>query len=187
MAGEWEILSSETVLKDRWIDVRADRCRTPSGVEISPYYVLNYPDWVHVVAITTDDCLVLVHQYRHAVGEFILELPGGMVERSETDIETAARRELEEETGYRASAWRPVSVLYPNPAIQTNRVHVYVAWDAKTDGVQALDEGEEGLTLRLIPVSEVLKGLHSGLLGHGLHVSGILLALASIGRLELRG
>ena len=77
MDTPWRTLSSTSVVRDRWIDVRADRCVTPSGVEISPYYVLRYPDWVHVVALTPERGLVLVRQYRHGAGQWFLELPAG--------------------------------------------------------------------------------------------------------------
>jgi hypothetical protein len=86
----WHIVKSETLIKDRWIDLRADACVTSSGVDIAPYYVLAYPDWVHVVAITPDDQLVLVRQYRHGVGEILLELPAGAVEAADTSNEHTA-------------------------------------------------------------------------------------------------
>ena len=186
MDQRWRVVSSKDLLHDRWINVRADHCVTSSGTVISPYYVLTYPDWVHVVAVTRDDCLVLVRQYRHAAGAFFLELPGGMVDASDCNAELSGRRELAEETGYVAARWQPVSVLHPNPAIQTNRVHVFLALDAECRGLQSLDAGEDGLTVHLVPISEVLDGLSSGLLGQSMHVSAVLMALAVAGRLQLR-
>lgn len=177
MEQKWRIIRSERLLKDRWIDLRADHCVTPAGKQVSPYYVLSYPDWVHIVAVTPDHSIVLVQQYRHAIGRHFLELPAGAVDPADTVIEDAARRELEEETGYRAASWRLVSSLYPNPAIQTNQVHTFLALDAICDRPQRLDDGEEGLRVTTMPVSEVLDGLRSGLLELALHVSSVLLAL----------
>ena len=77
MNQEWRVLSQKTLLLDRWINVRADSCVTPSGRKIEPYYVLTYPDWVNVVTVTRDDCMVMIRQYRHAANKIILELPGG--------------------------------------------------------------------------------------------------------------
>jgi 8-oxo-dGTP pyrophosphatase MutT (NUDIX family) len=185
MDRRWRTVRSETLLKDRWIDLRADHCVTPGGVEISPYYVLSYPDWVHVVAITADDKLVLVRQYRHAAGESLLELPGGAVDPGDASIEDAARRELAEETGFIAARWEWISSLHPNPATHTNRIHGFLALDAERDRAQDLDLGEGDLTVELHDIPAVLVGLQSGLLGQAAHVSLLLLALAAAGRIDL--
>ncbi len=179
----WRTVSSSTLLKDRWIDVRADRCLTPSGAEISPYYVLTYPDWVHVVALTPARGLVLVRQYRHAAGHAFLELPGGGVEASDGTTENAARRELAEETGYTSKRWLEVTTLYSNPATHTNRVHTFLALDAVAEHQPKLDAGEEGLSLCVMPLDEVLDGLAGGVLGQVMHVASVLLAALLIARL----
>ncbi len=176
MDTTWRTLSSEPVVRNRWIDVRSDRCLTPSGAEISPYYVLTYPDWVHVVAVTPERGLVLVRQYRHAVGESVLELPGGGMEACEGEAEQAARRELAEETGFRSERWSRISTLYPNPATHTNRVHAFLALDAVPGSGQRLDRGEEGLAVCMMPLDAVLAGLGAGVLGQAMHVSSVLLA-----------
>ena len=183
---KWRVIQSNSVLKDRWINLRADDCITPAGKDIRPYYVLTYPDWVHVVAVTPERCLILVRQYRHAAGKMILELPGGMLDPQDTDTEQAARRELEEETGYTAQNWELISSLYPNPATHTNRLHVYLAIDATCDRLQKLDEGEEGLQIHILPIQDVVDGLRTGLLGQWIHVSAVLLALAAAGLLKLQ-
>lgn len=181
----WTVLSSRSVIRDRWIDLRADDCLTPSGQEIAPYYVLTYPDWVHVVAVTANDELLLVRQYRHGAGTSLLELPGGVIDGGEA-VEAAARRELAEETGHEAGAITLVSSLHPNPAIQTNRVHVCIAENVVAAGSLQLDAGEEGLTVELLPVQTVLDGLAAGILGQSLHVTSLLLGLAALGRINLQ-
>ena len=185
MLQKWRTLRSETLLKDRWVNLRADYCVTAAGSEISPYYVLSYPDWVHVVAITKTGCVVLVRQYRHAAGQFILDLPGGGVDPADPNIEQAASRELEEETGFTASHWELITSLYPNPATHTNRVHMFLALDAECNRPQSLDAGEAGLKVELLPVPVVLEGLRSGLLNNAVHASGLLLGLAAAGRLNI--
>jgi 8-oxo-dGTP pyrophosphatase MutT (NUDIX family) len=177
MQAKWSTRRSKVVIKDRWIHVRADDCVTPGGREISPYYVLSYPDWVHVVAITPDEQVVLTRQYRHAAGQVFWELPGGALDGADLDPVDAARRELEEETGYRAERLELVSTLYPNPATHTNRVHTYLAVGAAPVGVQRLDAGEEGLEVHLMPRRDVVDQVQSGLLGQALHTSSILMAL----------
>ena len=130
MDDGWKVLESKTILQDRWLNLRADDCLTPDGVTISPYYVMSYPDWVNIVAITPDDRLLLVRQYRHAAGKFFLEIPGGGLDERDIDSEKAARRELEEETGYIAQDWQLISTLYPNPASHTNRLPTFLATGA---------------------------------------------------------
>jgi 8-oxo-dGTP pyrophosphatase MutT (NUDIX family) len=180
---KWSVLSSETVVKDRWIDLRAETCVTPSGQEIAPYYVLSYPDWVNIVAITTDDEIVLVRQYRHGAADIFTEIPGGAVDAGDPDPVAAAKRELLEETGYEADNWELVSSLYANPASHTNRLHVYLARNAIRTAGQMLEHGEEGLSVSTMPVDTLLKELRSGLIGQALHVSSIMLALQAAGRL----
>ncbi|MBV9249109.1 MAG: NUDIX hydrolase [Acetobacteraceae bacterium] len=182
MDQRWRTVRSQSLLKDQWIDLRAECCITPEGAEISPYYVLSYPDWVHVVAITTSGNLVLVRQYRQAAGEMILELPGGLVDPKDSSPENAARRELEEETGFTAPIWKPVISLYPNPATHTNRMHVFLASGAECTRPQNLDAGECGLQVELLDIPAVLRGLRSGLFAHAAHASAILLGLEAAGR-----
>ena len=185
MEQKWRVTRSDTLLKDQWIHLRADHCVAPAGIEISPYYVLSYPDWVHVVALTEFGRIVLVRQYRHAAGEFFLELPGGAVDPNDISVEQAARRELEEETGFTARRWDLVTSLHPNPATHSNRVHLFLAHDAAYNGPQRLDAGESGLTVEVLDIRAVLDGLKSGLLGNAMHASGVLLGLAAAGRLDM--
>jgi 8-oxo-dGTP pyrophosphatase MutT (NUDIX family) len=183
---KWRVTRSQTLLKDRWIDLRADHCVASNGAEISPYYVLSYPDWVHVIGLAESDRLILVRQYRHAVGESLLELTGGAVDRDDSSLEHAARREFAQETGFTARGWELITSLYPNPATHTNRVHFFLALGATRDRTQRLDVGEDGLSVELMDIPAVLAGLRSGLIAQAMHVSGLLLGLAAAGRLILK-
>ena len=175
----WRVTSSRIVLSDRWINVRADSCTTPRGAVLDPYYVLSYPDWVHVVALTDDDRIVLVRQYRHGAGQVSLELPSGGVDPRDPSTEAAARRELAEETGYTARSFRLVGIHSPNAATHTNRVHTYLAEGAAPHGGQSLDEGEEGMTVCPVTVQEIMSRLGDGSMIQLNHVASMLLALAA--------
>jgi len=88
----WTVNRSSTIIKDSWIDLRADDCATPAGVNISPYYVLRYPDWVHSICLDQDDRVCVVTQYRHGASRVMMELPGGVVEVGEDPLEAARQR-----------------------------------------------------------------------------------------------
>ena len=181
MVKPWHTTATHRVHSDRWINLRADTCQTPGGTEIAPYYVLTYPDWVHVVALTSAGDVVLVEQYRHGAGVVCLELPGGVVDAADLDPVAAARRELREETGFAGADWQHVSSLYANPAIQTNRIHTVLARGCTRVGDPTLEDGEEGMAVSVRPVAEIRAGLRSGLLGQSMQVAALLLALDAAG------
>ena len=102
----WTVLGTEYLHRGPWLTVRRDRVRLPAGAVLDDYHVLEYPAWVSVVAVTPDDRLVLVRQYRNGVGAVHDELPAGTVEPGDPDSLAAAKRELLEETGYGAGSGR---------------------------------------------------------------------------------
>jgi 8-oxo-dGTP pyrophosphatase MutT (NUDIX family) len=178
----WTVTASRIVLADRWIRVRADSCVAANGDAIDPFYVLEYRDWVHVVALTDDDRLVMNRQYRHGVGEVHLELPGGVMDAVDADAVAAGAREFREETGFGAREFRHVVSLRPNPATHTNRVHTVLAVGAAPAGAQSFDNGEE-IAVELIPVPEVLRVIREGGVQQSTHVASLLLALSAAGRI----
>lgn len=168
----WEVRSSRTLVRDRWISLRADHCVTRRGAELDPYYVLEYEDWVHIVALDEEDRLLLVRQYRHGVGMASLELPGGKLDPHESDPIAAGARELLEETGHAAPSLRHLARLSPNPATHSNWIHVLYGEGAKAIAPLKLDQSEdicvermawrEALALAL--AGGVINAAHVGLL-----------------------
>lgn len=180
----WKILSSRTLLRDRWIDLRAEGCETETGAVLDPYYVLRYPDWVNALAITPEGCAVMIRQYRHAVGRAVLELPGGAVDAADPSPAAAAARELREETGYAAGAMRHVCSLDANPATHSNRIHTFVATGATPAGEPAREAGED-MSVELVPAADLPRLLREGAIGQAMQVGPILLALEAAGRLRM--
>lgn len=149
----WRVLSSKYVIDNYPFNrTREDRCVLPNGLEIVTH-VLEYPDWVNAVVLTKNMDMVLVRQYRHGVGDFITEIPGGMIDDGEPAID-AIVREVQEETGYRSKA-TPVFLgsFYPNTATANNRVSSYLFVDAEPIEEQHLDDTED-VTVHLVPFSE---------------------------------
>ena len=153
MVKHWKRLSSKYLLKTQWLTVRKDKLRLPAGVEIDDYYVLEYPDWVNVIARTSEGEYIIEEQYRHGISEVCLEIPAGIVEPGEELLMTA-QRELKEETGYEGGEWRLFCTSTPNPCAMTNRCYTYVA-----DGVRKTSEPQrektEDITIHLKTESEV--------------------------------
>jgi len=123
----WEVVSSTYIARKDWFTVRLDHVRLPTGAEIPEYWVSEYRPWVNVVAVTEQDEVVLIRQYRHGLGAVHFEIPAGTTDRGEHDLEAAARRELEEETGYGGGTWSPLFTLSANPALQNNLTHTFLA------------------------------------------------------------
>lgn len=182
MLRPWRLRGTRSVVRDRWMHLRADAWETAAGRLLDPWYMLAWPDWVHVVALTAADELVLVRQFRPGVGAAVLELPGGIMEANETDPLAAGAREFREETGFEAARFSAVVALSPEPAHATNRVHFVLAEGAAPAGAQRLDPGEE-IAVERHAVDAVLAGLAQGMLGNATHVGGLLLALRQAGRL----
>ncbi len=177
----WTVTASRVVVQDRWITLRADDCRTVEGAEIAPFYVLDYSDWVQVVALNGDDHLILVRQYWHGRGEVTLELPCGGIDAADRDPLAAGARELAEETGYAADHWRLIASLSPNPANQSNVMHVLLATDARRTRLPADDPRERIATMRM-PVAEAVAAARDGRIVHGLAIAALALALTATGR-----
>ncbi|MGX5816813.1 NUDIX hydrolase [Chitinophaga lutea] len=172
---DWKLLQSEYLHKEPWLTVRKDTCVTPSGVTVDPYFVFEYPDWVCVLAVTEDDKAVIIRQYRHGVRKVLTELPAGVIEAGEAP-ETAARRELLEETGYAFGELHSLGAVSHNPSTSNNLTHMYLATGGKKVQGQSLDENEEIVVElktmeeleRLLGAREFLQALHVSCLFYGL-------------------
>ncbi|HMH70647.1 MAG TPA: NUDIX hydrolase [Candidatus Saccharimonadales bacterium] len=138
----WTIDSSEYIVSDRFLKLRADNCTTPQGGKVNKFYVLEYGDWVNCIAIDEEDNAVMLRHYRHGVQKYLMEFIGGGIETTDASPEAAAKRELEEETGYTGGTLFHVGTSYPNPANHTNKVHTFLAVGGKISQDKNLEVGE---------------------------------------------
>jgi 8-oxo-dGTP pyrophosphatase MutT (NUDIX family) len=159
--------------------LRADRCELPDGRVLDPYFVIEEPEWGHVLALDEADRILLVRQYRYAGDVVGWELPGGRIDPGEDPIE-GVRRELLEETGAVAEEWIQATCFFPNPARQTNRFHGFVARRARIVTTTKLDEAEE-IEHRFATLDEVSELVRNGGFSQGNHLALLFLGLARIG------
>lgn len=176
--GSWRKVSSSRVFECRVFDLDRAGFVPPEGGEPRDFWVLSAPDWINVVPLTDEGDVLMVRQYRFGIGATTLEIPGGMCDGAEAPADAAAR-ELREETGYEARAWTPLGWVHPNPPLQTNRCHTFLAQGLELAGPTRPDPDErlELVRVRLDAVPGlVARGTitHALVLAafHLLHLSG---------------
>lgn len=168
----WRRVKSYYPVDNRWVKLRQDVCQLPDGRVIDDYFVLEENDVGSVFALTPDQKLVLVEQYKHGVGKVVLELPAGFFEAQGGDPVAESRREFVEETGYDAAEYRYVGKLSQSPSRMSNSIYLYLARDVYPTGGQHLDENE-AITVRLMPMDEVFAKIASGEINAVATVAGI--------------
>lgn len=166
----WDVLSSDYMSRKPWLTLRQDCVRLPNGTLIEDYNILEYPDWVNIIAVTTEGMVVLVRQYRHGIRAVHYELPAGICDATDPSPEHTARRELLEETGYGGGDWSLWSTLSANPGTHSNRSRTYLA-----NGVGLLQppqlEATEDLRVHLVSPDEVHRILAAGEVMQALHAA----------------
>lgn len=170
--SRWQKLREEPHASTRIFDVVRAIFRHPRRAAEQDFFVINPPDWVNVIAVTPDDQMVLVRQFRYGINDFSLEIPGGVIDAGEDPV-AAGVRELQEETGFIGSAVRLLGAVHPNPAMQSNRCHLVLVEGARRAAELDWDPDEEfEITTR--PVPEVFKLAASGAITHAMVLNALL-------------
>jgi len=177
--SRWKVLNSTELLKAAFFRLRSDKCELPDGRVMPRYYVMEFPDWVNVVPVTSDGRMILVRQHRHATESDYLEIPGGSTHGPSEDPRAAGERELLEETGYRGTEWISCGYHNPNPALQNNRMHTFLALGCEKVAEPSLDPFEDLVVVHM-PVEEALREWWSGGFKHSLIAASIALALPEL-------
>lgn len=164
-----DVVLSEIVQKYRVFAVRRMLVRTPDGRQTEEYHVIERPDSVQVVALTTDGQVLMVEQERHGTLETSLEFVAGLIDEGESPAQAAAR-ELEEETGYHVGELQPLGWYYTDPAILTNKVTVFLAEGCTPTGERQPD-ADEFVRPLLFDIDELARLIESGRITHGLCVA----------------
>jgi 8-oxo-dGTP pyrophosphatase MutT (NUDIX family) len=174
--SRWKILKSDVLFKAGFFRARVDQCELPDGRVMPRYYVFEFPDWVNVIPVTPSGELVLVRQHRHGAEQEFLEVPGGSTHPgAQEDPRLAGERELLEETGYRGAEWIACGAHYPNPALQGNRMHTFIALGCELVAKPELDPFED-LTVELMPLEKAYALLDDGGFTHSIIAASLSLA-----------
>jgi len=174
----WRVLKTQLAFDNRWAKVRQDECELPNGEVVPDYYYWEGGDFAQIFALTPDNEVVLTRQYKHGVKEIVTELPAGLIDSQETPI-GAAKRELEEETGYRATEWVPLGQLNVSSAKATTRANAFFAKNARKTAEPTLDSTEE-IEVLLVAIDELLDLISRGTVKDAGSVATTLLALKAL-------
>src|SRR5882724_12651571 len=156
MLKPWLKISSQPLGDFRIFTIRSDRKISPRTQQTHDFFVIDSVNWVNVIAVTPDQQLVMVEQYRHGSNTVELEIPGGMMDAGETDPVATAVRELREETGYAGGNARLLGKIHSNPAILSNTTYIVLIENCHLKHGVEFDSGEDLIT-RLVPVAEIPK------------------------------
>ena len=180
---KWKVLESEYLFKDGpWLTVRKDKCELPNGKVMPAFYVMEYPTWAAAFALTKDNKVLMIKQYRHGIEEITTEIPGGVVDKGE-DSADAVQRELLEETGYRFDSIEYMGKICANPSTGNNYLHMYLARGGEKVAEQKLDETED-VEVVIYTIDEVKQLLRENKIVQSLHATCIFYALNKIGEMN---
>jgi 8-oxo-dGTP pyrophosphatase MutT (NUDIX family) len=181
----WKTLSSKSVINTPYLKIRCEEVELPDGVVIPDYYIIENRGWVGVVPITEDGRFIINKQYKHGIGQAVLEFPAGGIDEEEDDPMQTAHRELMEETGYSADSDKVefLAHMFANPTGARTRVWWYLARDVRKTGEQKIDPTEVIENFVVTP-KELLALIHSGEFAVPGQIAAAYMALERLGYLQ---
>ena len=179
---DWRVASSSYVIETPFLRMRKDDVKVPSQEGLTSFFVRESRGFAIVFAVTSENEVLLVRQYRYGIDGYTLELPAGTLDGDEAPIE-CAKRELREETGFTATHWEHVLDVAAEPVRSTSIMHVFVALGAQRTDAQSLDPFEI-LTAETMPVERVREALRNGEFGAAHSVAASFAALDYLDRLS---
>jgi len=172
----WKINSSKVVYENKLFKIKREKCIVPRTGKPYNYYYEDSPNWVNIIPVTKEGKILLIKQYRNAVREFTIEIPGGIIDREDKNPLAAAKRELLEETGFGGGRYKLIGICQPNPAIINNRTYTYLAKGVYKKGLQDPDSTEEIEVIEVTPRS-INTFIKQGKIKHTLVITAFYYAL----------
>ncbi|UCH00615.1 MAG: NUDIX hydrolase [Deltaproteobacteria bacterium] len=166
MIKPWPIIESTKGPDMGLFCIRVNRCRSPRTGQEHDFYVIDSPNWVQIIPITSEDRLVMIRQYRHGCARIFLELPGGLIDKGDLSPHQTAKRELLEETGYLAEDLSLLTRVYPQPAVLNTIGLTYLARGVKRIAGPELDVAED-IEVCLLELQRIPDMIRSGEINHG--------------------
>lgn len=174
---KWKILESNVEFKAHVFRYKKIKAQSPNTHAIGTFDIVECLNWVNVIALTKNQEIIFVKQYRYGTDEVTTELPGGAIDFNEDPFD-AAKRELREESGYTSSNWKKLGQVAANPAFMSNYCHTYLALDAEKTHELELDPFEE-IEVVKFSIDEALGKVKNGEINHSLIVAAFCLFLAA--------
>lgn len=173
---KWKLLKPRSLIKNPWIEVLENDYLLPDNSILPKFYVIKEHDGVGIVAMTKEKKILIIKQYRPAVGEFIYSFPSGFIEKQDIDIINRARVELLEETGYGRGKWYYVGKTYNSPQRSTHINHCVVALNVKRIANQKLEAGED-IIYKLVTIDQIKQMIKLGTFASSASVANLYKAL----------
>lgn len=168
MIEKWKEIERTVDSIQRIFVVNQVKRQSPITEDIHDFVVLEASDAVNIIPVTNDGMVVMVRQYRHGVGQVMLEFPAGLISTDEhagESAEEAANRELLEETGYTAEFMVQTGKISPMPAFYSGRTYMFVAFGCQLTAEQSLDPAEN-IAVELVPINDIDVLIEQGFLNH---------------------
>lgn len=157
----WKVLADEVLFETPYIRARKQRCETMRGTIVDPYHVFDMPNWSAMLPVTETGDAVLVHNYRHGAERVMVELPGGIIDDTDPDTDSAVQRELMEETGHQVDRIFALPPIHPYPGRFRQRAFPYLGIGAKQVAEQALEDDED-LEIFTVPLADAFRMFADG-------------------------
>lgn len=174
MIEPWPVLATRELGQFKFMTVRQDTSRSPRTGAEHEFYIVEAGEWINIIPLTAAGKVVLIRQYRHGTQNISLEIPGGLAEIEDASLAVSAQRELLEETGYEADKIVSLGSLAPNPAMQTNYCHTFLALNVCLNNAQDLDPGED-IEVEEVALEQIPALIMSGKIQHSLVVAAFYL------------